>query len=385
MSRISVVAERMVGMPQQQRRFVVPAWAAWGWTAAWAVLLLLPTRPQATDRPALAWLGVLVVGVCFVFATVGALGRDRLPGTVVLGLLVLQAAATGWLATVDGLAWGTLPMLMAIAVGAAVRSLWAPALVVVVSVAAVLVVHAQGTHWDAAVLGTGLTVLLGGLLTFVLCWLGSVVGELTRTREELARSAVAAERIRFSRDLHDLLGHTLSVMVVKAQAARRTAGTDPVESARQASDIEAIGREALTQVREAVQGYRRTTLDAELDAAVGALRAAGIEAELVRDGAAVTPVQEELLAWVVREGTTNVIRHAGARRATITTRGDGYGALVSIEDDGTGAGSGAGLGSGLPGLRERLRQSGGTLEATGDASGFRLTALVPATAPEDRL
>jgi two-component system, NarL family, sensor histidine kinase DesK len=137
-----------------------------------------------------------------------------------------------------------------------------------------------------------------------------------------------------------------------------------------------------------VQGYRQTSLDAELQRAAGALRAAGIETEVVRGETSLTPVQEELLAWVVREGATNVLRHARARRARIVTGSDAGGASLVVEDDGDGPdadedraatdGRAASVsGSGLTGLRERLSHAGGTLSTRGDADGFRLSVHLP--------
>ena len=122
----------------------------------------------------------------------------------------------------------------------------------------------------------GFVVLLAGLASAAFAALLDTVAELRRTRAELARVAVAEERERFSRDLHDLLGHTLSVMVVKAQAVRRLAAQDPDAAAAHAADIEQIGRQALVDVRQAVDAMRAPTLAEELDGARRALDAAGI-------------------------------------------------------------------------------------------------------------
>ncbi|WP_416976099.1 histidine kinase, partial [Streptomyces sp. 4F14] len=113
--------------------------------------------------------------------------------------------------------------------------------------------------------------------TAAILGLSDAVRELRAAREELATRAVAEERLRFSRDLHDLLGHTLSVIVVKSEAARRLAHRDLDAALSQIGDIEAVGRQALTEIREAVTGYRRGSLSTELDHAVSALRAADVE------------------------------------------------------------------------------------------------------------
>ena len=162
------------------------------------------------------------------------------------------------------------------------------------------------------------------------------VDQLKATRQALARSAVAQERLRFSRDLHDLLGHTMSVIVVKSEAARRLAPRDLDAALAQVADIEAVGRQALTEIREAVTGYREGCLSAELDRARSALTASDIELLVQESGPPLPPQTEALLGWVVREGVTNVVRHSGASRATIELRTADGRARLTITDDGAG-------------------------------------------------
>ena len=375
------VRVRMAGMPSHLAPWAArrPAWPALAWVGLWAAGLLLPSAVTvgAVSRPWLAGAGLLLVAVLFGLAAVPALlareRRDRNLWPVVAG----QAAVTAALAAVPGLDLGALPVLLAIGVGVGAAVRWVPALVTATAVAAVVAAHAQGASWSSAGWGVGLTTLLAGLLTHAFAWLGVVIADLRCAREELAVAAVEEERARFARDLHDLLGHTLSVIVVKAQAARRYAHTDPEATAAHAADIEAIGREALTEVRQAVRGYRAPTLDAELSRAVRALEAAGIEADVVRGHQGLGPAGDEMLGWVVREGVTNVIRHARARHTVISTSSGPQGNAVVIEDDGVGPGADPDGGSGLAGLRERAQRAGGMVEAGGDGSGFRLSAVVP--------
>ncbi|MBD3137187.1 hypothetical protein IEI92_13070 [Microbispora bryophytorum] len=218
--------------------------------------------------------------------------------------------------------------------------------------------------------------------------MAEVIEELGRTREKLAVAAVSAERLRFSRDLHDLLGHTLSMVVVKAEAVRRLAPRDTEAAMRHAADIEAIGRQALTEVREAVTGYRDASLAFELDSARAALATAGVDCVVKESGPALSRETDMLLSWVVREGITNVVRHSGARRCVITLRRDRDPVLVEITDDGPGddgAGGAAGEedGSGLRGLRERLAAAGGRLTAARLPQGFVLTAEIPHAGVDD--
>ena len=224
---------------------------------------------------------------------------------------------------------------------------------------------------------------LSGLVVAIIYRFMEAVAELRRTREELARSAVDAERLRFARDMHDLLGHTLSVMVVKAQVTRKLVTRDPAQAEQQALDIEDIGRGALSEVRQAIAGYRGRGLARELEAARGTLADAGIAAEVRQDGPPVPAGADALLGWVVREGVTNVIRHSGARQCQIAVHSEDGRVTVTVSDDGGGtpALAAAGGGHGLGGLRERLAADGGTLEAgPRPGGGFRLTAAVPAPA-----
>jgi two-component system sensor histidine kinase DesK len=232
-------------------------------------------------------------------------------------------------------------------------------------------------HQASRVWAEGFVVLLAGAANAAFTALMDTVAELRRTRQELARLAVTEERERFSRDLHDLLGHTLSVMVVKAQAVRRLTAQDPEAAAAHAADIEQIGRQALVDVRQAVDAMRAPTLAEELDGARRALDAAGIET--VVEGSASPPSgADEVLAWVVREGATNVLRHSGASACRIAiTDLDGRIALT-IADDGVGVPTAPAFrAGGLEGLRDRVVSAGGALDVEPSDEGFRLVATLP--------
>jgi len=201
---------------------------------------------------------------------------------------------------------------------------------------------------------------------------------LQATRRKLAATAVSEERLRFSRDLHDLLGHTLSLIVVKAEVVRRVAEHDPAAAAREAAEIEAIGRQALAEVREAVSGYREPDVDAELDAARGALMDAGITVRLTRPDEPLPAGPGGLLGWAVREASTNAIRHSRARSCDIEIECTGTTARLTVTDDGVGGRPGDTSGTGLLGLRERFAPAGGTIETSSQpGKGFRLIATVP--------
>jgi two-component system sensor histidine kinase DesK len=202
--------------------------------------------------------------------------------------------------------------------------------------------------------------------------------ELREARAELAELAVAEERLRFARDLHDLLGHDLSLIALKAELAGKLLPERVDDAATEVSQIKALTRNALGQVREAVDGYRQPTLAGELAGARAALEAAGIELSVEQPSVALDPDSESVLAWTVREGATNVLRHSGARHAAIAVRPGPAGTEVEISDDGRGETTAADAGHGLEGLRERALSMGGELEVGAAAEGgFRLRVSVP--------
>jgi two-component system sensor histidine kinase DesK len=228
-------------------------------------------------------------------------------------------------------------------------------------------------------------VLLATLANTAFTRLLETVAELRRTRAELARVAVAEERERFSRDLHDLLGHTLSVMVVKAQAVRRLVATDPEAAAAHAADIERVGRTALLDVRQAVDAMRAPTLAEELVGARDALEAAGIRTTIESNASSVPEDSGTVLAWALREGVTNVLRHSAASSCSIVVSDHGDHAQLEILDDGVGRATppsevSAVRAGGLDGLRDRVQAAGGSMDSSSADGGFRLVARVPARA-----
>ena len=194
--------------------------------------------------------------------------------------------------------------------------------------------------------------------------------DLLHAEAENARLAVADERNRFARDLHDILGHSLTVITVKAELANRLLDVDPARARAELDDLERLSRDALADVRRAVEGYRDLTLPGELARAREALRAAEIEADLPRSTDEVPSELRELFAWTVREGVTNVIRHSGASRCTVRLGST----AVEVSDDGTGPQGETRTGTGLDGLRERAAAAGAVLATrTLDPRGFALS------------
>ncbi|MFJ8670862.1 sensor histidine kinase [Streptomyces sp. NPDC093589] len=216
--------------------------------------------------------------------------------------------------------------------------------------------------------------------------------ELRAAREEVARLAANEERLRMARDLHDLLGHSLSLITLKSELAGRMLPGTPEAAAQQVADIERVSRQALVDVREAVTGYRRATLAVELAGARAALRTAGITATVdpaLESGPRGLPSDEEgALAWALREAVTNVVRHSGAPRCELLLTEEWEAderryLRLAVLDDGAGPPRAQHDGNGLGGLRERLALADGRLE-TGPAPGgrgFALHAYVPLGAP----
>ena len=191
--------------------------------------------------------------------------------------------------------------------------------------------------------GTALELTLGPVLAAFFAYTASrrieLVENLRETRAELARMAVADERLRIARDLHDLLGHSLSLITIKAELAGRVIDADPDRAAREIADLEAVARRSLGEVRAAVTSYRQPSLAGELAAARQMLTAAGMDCQVHAPASIdLAPEAEGLLAWTVREGATNVVRHSGARTVTITvTVADGA-VTAEVADDGVGPG-----------------------------------------------
>jgi two-component system sensor histidine kinase DesK len=208
------------------------------------------------------------------------------------------------------------------------------------------------------------------------------LGALTRSNhnlhlahDEIARLAVVEERARFGRDLHDVLGHSLTVVAVKSELARRLVRIDPDKAQQEIADIETLARSSLSDLRLAVANYRELALDSELAAAATALSAAGIAADLPSTATGVDPRWRGVFAWVLREGVTNVIRHSGADACWVTIGTD----FITVADNGRGpagpTASAPDTSHGLRGLGERTGEIGAVLHVGRSRhGGFELTA-----------
>ncbi|MEU3890609.1 sensor histidine kinase [Streptomyces sp. NPDC029041] len=238
---------------------------------------------------------------------------------------------------------------------------------------------------------TALIVLVGGVfITFTAVfsvWLLNAVYELDEARETRARLAVAEERLRFGRDLHDVMGRNLAVIALKSELAVQLAQRGRPEAVPQMVEVQRLAQESQREVRDVVRGYREADLGSELAGAQGVLAAAGIACTVGGVPASgLPPAVQSALGWVVREAATNVLRHGDAQRCDVRLEVVEGRVVLSVENDGVSeAGTESGSapsGSGLAGLRERLAKTDGTLEAGPVGRGlFRLTAEIPLPSP----
>lgn len=196
--------------------------------------------------------------------------------------------------------------------------------------------------------------------------------QVAQMREENAQLVIQEERNRFARDLHDILGHSLTVVTVKAELAGRLIEVDPARAKAEIADLERLSRDALADVRRALSGYREITLPGELARARSALEAAGICATLPNSTEDVPSEVRELFAWTVREGVTNVLRHSGAEKCEVLLSASG----VEVRDNGRGADV-PGSGHGLIGLRERAAELGAVVVTQSLNPGFSLKVCLP--------
>ncbi|MCZ9351155.1 histidine kinase [Streptomyces mutabilis] len=232
-----------------------------------------------------------------------------------------------------------------------------------------------------------LVLVAGGFLAFTSVfsvWLLDAVYTLDEAKETRARLAVAEERLRFGRDLHDVMGRNLAVIALKSELAVQLSRRGRPEAVEQMIEVQRIAQESQREVRDVVRGYREAALEVELTGARGVLSAAGIDSEVTGGTDGLPAEVQSALGWVVREATTNVLRHGDAQKCAVAVRISEGRVVLTVENDGvpevTGAADavGAGGGSGLAGLRERLAAVDGTLEAGSVGKGvFRLTAEVP--------
>lgn len=357
-------------------------WQRFAFPGVWLLYLVQPGvaigHHVGTRWAVAGWAGLAVFAVCYVFAVpAGWLGQPRRFWT----LLTVMVAITVLELPLAKSAALTLFIYLAVLVVSGARR-YAIALVAVLTLAATFA-PALAPSWNEPVDYSALITI--PLIAFAMFGFFQIISgnrALAAARSEVARLAAENERTRIARDLHDLLGHSLTTITVKAGLARRLAEIDPAAAATEIREVEELSRRSLADVRAAVSGYRDVTLAGEIASARAVLRASGIRADLPGAVDTVAPELQDLFGWVVREGVTNVVRHSRASGCRIElTRSS-----IAIIDDGLGGPTGSG--NGLTGLRERVEAAGGELSicsATERApgtlvgqDGWRLAVRMPA-------
>lgn len=319
------------------------------------------------------------------------LGRRPLPGrlTAVAATATVLGVLAGYLAVPDPEAGdpdgpaNLILLLLAgtftLALSTGVRLRVSLPVTVAAAVSAYALSAAQGMPDAAAALAFGL-VLATLVITYRgTTWLLGTVWELDRSRGVQAGLAVAEERLRFARDLHDVVGRSLSVVAIKAELAAQLARRGRPDAVDEMLEVRRIAQESLAELRAVVSGYRAADLGVELAGARSLLASAGIECRVIGDGDRLPAQVQSVLGWAVREATTNVLRHSEARRCILTLRRPSSDAVtLTMDNDGvTGEGQ-VHFGNGLNGLAERMATFGGTVTAGWQGPhNFRLSVELP--------
>ncbi|SMC57210.1 sensor histidine kinase [Lentzea albidocapillata] len=337
----------------------------------WLSSLAVPLISVLREPTALRWLGVLgllVLAVAYAVTLRGGPLWALVAATLVTIPLVAPVGPdelSTW-AWIGGAAAGFAPLLLSgpwrwlAAIGA-----------VVVSGLVGFFVSRDHTTYQMIAASVGVTIIAMAGLPM---WFAGLLGQARAGREAQADLAVSEERLRFARDVHDLLGHRLTVIALKSELAGRLASTDPERSAAEAFEAQRLASSALEEVRDAVHGYRAVNLPEQLEAVRNVLQEAGIRctvSEVPVDGERATQ-----LALALREACTNVLRHSHATWCMIDVAVADEEMRMTVTNDGTEKPSGEG--NGLRGLRERLAAVGGQVSVEKSGDVFTLQVVVPA-------
>lgn len=346
--------------------------------ACWAAILLVAvtdvlSRDASPGVKALTLAELALIGLLYVTFWLALVGTARQNSTAIV--LVTMSAILGLVLVTEPRQWVNFIVLPILVAGAAYSWRPAAAIIATLTVAGAVILLARHNSFTDFV-GTEFGVLLVGVAAIGGRLFVGGYRELQAAREELARLAVSEERARLARDLHDQLGQELALVVLNAELVAADL-PDGTTTHNRVVDIIARSREAMTSLRELVSGYRQPILASEVSSVESAFRSAGIEFTYSGPVDGIPARIASTLAWVVREGATNVIRHSGACRCWITISTDRNVATLTIEDDGRGSDQ-PGSPQALTGIRERAASVGGKLTAGNrPAGGFLLTVEIP--------
>ncbi|KQM84673.1 sensor histidine kinase [Agromyces sp. Leaf222] len=345
---------------------------SWYFGAGVSLLWLIGVGDAVIAQSSSTWSAVVGVALVVVFAVAflvaAPLGWSltlRGRRLVALGFFALSFTLMPWLGWEVCNVWTYVGVLIAVTV-LPWRETWT-SILALGGLSLLLGYLTEG--WHEHVLSTPAIIISISLMMAAFARTLAAMNQLRATQAQLESMAVERERGRVARDLHDILGHSLTVITVKAELAGRLVEADPARARSEIGQVEQLARGALADVRATVAGFRGVNVSTELLAARSALEAAGIEADLPRSTDAVPEPRRELAGWIVREGVTNVIRHSGASRCRVRLASD----AVEVADDGFGPSAASAGSNGLAGLRERVEAAGGTMTVgRGDLGGFTL-------------
>lgn len=344
-------------------------WDRFGWMMAvlWLIFLVYPVIALVESKAALGWVIVgwaamtafavlYVVGFIWGMSRGGGLGRPTRPWQWVFFCALILCAVLS-IPAEGGSALSFLPFIMAFASYGLNRiGHWATfAGAVAVTVLWVILVPGGMDYLSLLAI-----IALLGVVNTVSTWLIIRSADAERLSLDLATSE---GREAVARDVHDLIGHSLTVVKLKAQLARRMIDTDPQRAAAELADIEALVAEAISGVRSTVAGARAASLTEQLSASREVLRSAGVASVVDGEPGALSPAQGLTASWILREATTNILRHAEASTVTVSLRPG----MLAVQDDGRGAGQHEG--NGVRGMRERAAAAGADFTLTRPAAG----------------
>jgi len=351
-------------------------WTPWAWTVYIVPFLLTPLYMSRFANPQgwLLFVGTTLVFLALYFRSYWVRGRETYLIATAMVLL-----GVGFWPVAHGA--GAFFIFAAGVLGHVTPT--RRALQIVFCIAGIVAVEAWliDRAWYNAIWPFFFTILIGALNVHF-AQVHRSNARLRLAQDEIEHLAKVAERERIARDLHDLLGHTLSLIILKSELATKLSDRDPERAREEIRDVERIAREALAEVRSAVTGYRSGGLKSEVQHARSTLATAGVALDCeMHAQLTVPPAHEAVLCLALREAVTNIVRHSGARRCKITLRATEAAATMSVTDDGRGGAQA--FGSGLSGMRERVEVLGGSLTRDG-RHGTTLTVSLPLQAAREQ-